>query len=206
MEKTRRNFLLGTCGAAFLAMPTISFAQDKQNVMNVLDALKTRRSVRSFTSEPVSDKDLRTMLEAAMLAPSAANEQPWEFVVFRDTDTLDQIPQINHYAASARNAPMAILVCLNTEKEKEKGMGILDTAICAENLMLAAHGLGLGSVFTGIYPIKERIEGYQKLAGLPESVIPIGLVVVGHPAENTSKPVPDRYNEASVHMEKWQGK
>lgn len=198
-----RRFILGVMGALpalALAAPSLAAAQGG---MDAITALKTRHSVRAYTDEPVSDDDIRTMLEAAMQAPSAANEQPWEFVVIRDKATLAKVGSLNPYATYAADAPAAILVCLNREREKIGGMGILDVAMSAENLMLAARALGLGSVFTGIYPMQERIQGFQKLSGLPDAVIPVGLVVIGHPDELKGRPVAARYRPESVHMEKW---
>ncbi|MDE5879049.1 MAG: nitroreductase family protein [Desulfovibrio sp.] len=174
--------------------------------MDVLTALQTRRSVRAYTREPVSDKDIDTVLAAAQLAPSAANEQPWDFVVIRDPKTLAQVGEINHYASYAAKAPVAILVCLDTEKEEIPGMGILDVAMSAENLLLAAHGIGLGGVFTGIFPMVERMEGFRKLLDMPENIIPVGLIVLGHPAIPGLRTAEDRVKPANVHWENWAGK
>ena len=174
--------------------------------LDVLTALQTRRSVRAYTREPVSDKDIDTVLAAAQLAPSAANEQPWDFVVIRDPKTLAQVGEINHYASYAAKAPVAILVCLDTEKEEIPGMGILDVAMSAENLLLAAHGIGLGGVFTGIFPMVERMEGFRKLLDMPENIIPVGLIVLGHPAIPGLRTAEDRVKPANVHWENWAGK
>ncbi|MDE7370967.1 MAG: nitroreductase family protein [Desulfovibrio sp.] len=174
--------------------------------MDVLTALETRRSVRAYTHEPVSDKDLDTLLAAAQLAPSAANEQPWDFVVIRDPKTLAKVGDINPYASFAAKAPAAILVCLDTEKEDIPGMGILDVAMSAENLLLAAHGIGLGAVFTGIYPMVDRMEGFTKLLDMPENIIPVGLIVLGHPAIPGLRTAEDRVKPENVHWENWAGK
>lgn len=217
MERTpkcspRRAFLgcaaLGAVCA--MTMPALAVTAARPaaaagNPLDVLTAINTRRSVRAYGPQPVSDKELDTVLAAAMMAPSAANEQPWDFVVIRDPATLAGVGAINRYASFAAKAPAAILVCLNTEKEKEKGMGILDVAMSAQNLLLAAHGIGLGAVFTGIYPVEERMRGFRKLLGLPESVVPVGLIVLGHPAVPGLRTAEDRINPASVHREKWQG-
>ncbi|MBD5539432.1 MAG: nitroreductase family protein [Desulfovibrio sp.] len=174
--------------------------------MDALTALRTRRSVRAYTHEPVSDKELDIVLSAAQLAPSAANEQPWDFVVIRDPKTLAKVGDINRYAAYAARAPLAILVCLDTEKEEITGMGILDVAMSAENLLLAAHAIGLGAVFTGIYPMTDRMEAFSKLLDLPENIIPVGLIVLGHPAIPGLRTADDRVKPANVHWENWAGK
>lgn len=213
----RRAFLTRTALVALsaVALPatahaagenTAAPAGDAKTPLDVITALQTRRSVRSYTKEPVSDKDLDTILAAAQLAPSAANEQPWDFVVIRDPGTLAKVGDINHYASYAAKAPLAILVCLNTEKEEIPGMGILDVAMSAENLLLAAHGLGLGGVFTGIYPMQDRMEGFRKLLDMPENIIPVGLIVLGHPAIPGLRTADDRVKPANVHWENWAGK
>ena len=210
----RRAFLARTALAAACAVsaPSLALAAEAEAVptperpLDVLTALQTRRSVRSYTKEPVSDKNLDTILAAAQLAPSAANEQPWDFVVIRDPKTLAKVGEINHYASFAAKAPAAILVCLDTEKEDIPGMGILDVAMSAENLLLAAHGIGLGAVFTGIYPMVDRMEGFRKLLDMPENIIPVGLIVLGHPAIPGLRTAEDRVKPENVHWENWAGK
>lgn len=179
-----------------------SFAADNKTWPDFFDVIDARHSVRAFTEEPVSDADIEKLLRAAMLAPSAANEQPWEFVVIRDKAILGQVGDINHWASYAKNAPVAILVCLNTQKEKEKGMGIIDIGICSENIMLGATALGLGSTFTGIYPHKDRMDGFAKLCGLPDYVQPIGLIILGHP-KNAEFERKEKFNPALIHQNKW---
>lgn len=200
---TRRKFAQTAllAGAALACLP--SAAGSAEQSAGFFTVLRNRHSSRAFTDEPVSKEDLETMLRAAMQAPSAANEQPWEFVVITDKSLLSQVGAINSWARYAKDAPMAILVCLNENKEKEKGMGIVDMGICSENLMLSATALGLGSVFTGIYPYKERMQGFAKLCGLPDYIEPIGLIVVGHPKITDHKPV-DRFNPDAIHYNTWQ--
>lgn len=205
MNGNRRNFLgLSVLAATgFAAMPMLARADGTGDApMDLYTAIKTRRSVRAYTDRQIADSDLQKILEAAMLAPSAANEQPWEFVIIRDKKILDKVTGINQYASFAKKAPVCILVCLNEGKEKIRGMGIIDVSMCAQNLMLAARGLGIGTVFTGIYPDKDRIEKFQKLAGLPANVIPIGLIVMGYP-EIPGNHMVDRYNKDAIHHDKW---
>ena len=170
--------------------------------MDLETAIKTRRSVRSYTAQEVSEEQVRAMLEAAMLAPSAGNEQPWEFVLVREKDTLEKVGDINRFAAYAPRAALGVMVCLNRKKEKYAGMGILDVAACTQNLLLAAHGLGLGAVWTGVYPVEERIRGFQELLGLPDEVIPVAFVLVGHP-RGAAGGTADRFNAACIHRETW---
>lgn len=209
MKNQRRVFLqtltLASASLGVLGFPLKTQAADGQP-MDVMTALKTRRSVRAYTSEPVSEQDLQLILEAAMQAPSAANEQPWELIIIRNPETLAKVGEINSYAAYAAKAPMAIMVCLNLQKEKISGMGIIDVNLCAENILLAAHALGLGAVYTGVYPMKDRMAKFQELLGLPQNVLPIGLIVMGHPRLNIHRDPENRFNKDAVHQEKWQGK
>lgn len=207
MTRDRRKFMsfMAMGAAGVMGMPLIAKAEPaEKEKMDVFNAIKTRRSVRAYTEKDISEEDVRKILEAAMLAPSAANEQPWEFVVIRDKSILDKVGDINKYASYAKKAPVAILACLNENKEKIKGMGIIDVSMSAQNLMLAARGLGIGSVFTGIYPEKDRIAKFSKLCDLPAGVMPIGLIVLGYP-EIPGEHIVDRFNAGAVHTNKWNG-
>lgn len=197
----RRSFGKMACMA--LAAPCIVVeAKAGNSAESIFTVIRQRHSVRAYTQAPVSEDTVTEILRYAMMAPSAANEQPWEFIVIREKKQLEQIGSINHYASFAAKAPVAILLCLNEQKEKIKGMGILDMGICAENLMLAATGMGLGSVFTGIYPEQDRMDGFAKLCKLPDYVKAIGLIVLGYPAISTHQP-PDRFNKAAIHLNVW---
>lgn len=171
--------------------------------MDIFTALHTRRSIRRFTEAPVSPEDIRILLEAAMIAPSAGNAQPWRFVVLDDPALLKRVPEINPYAAMAPKAPVSIVVCGDTHAEKYADFWVQDCSAAIQNLLLAATGLGLGSVWTGIHPARDRISGFQQLLKLPGHVIPLALVVVGHyetPPESRS-----RYDDAKVHHNIWGG-
>jgi len=169
--------------------------------MDAIEAIMTRRSIRSYTREPVSEAHVETLLRAAMAAPSAGNQQPWHFVVIRDPVVLARIPAINPHAAMAAEAPVAILICADENLEKFKGYWMLDCSAAMQNLLLAARSLGLGAVWTGIYPVLERVEGFRKLFDLPGGVTPLGLAPIGHPAED--KPPVDRYAPERVHRDAW---
>ena len=204
----RRNFMqaLGIGGVLSLNFASIALAADGAgdgNVAAILENIDTRRSVRTYTDEPVTEEQIEKMLRAAMAAPNAANEQPWEFVVVTDKSILGQMKSVNQYAAYAGHAPLAILVCLNTTKDKTDGMSILDIGMASENLMLAAHALGLGSVFTGIYPLKDRMEKASQLFKLPPEISPIGLIIIGHPKTTARKSAEARYNTAVIHKNTW---
>lgn len=170
--------------------------------MEVFEALNTRRSIRKFTEEPVSEGDLHAILEAAMMAPSAGNAQPWQFVVLRDRDTLEKVTKINQYAAMAAKSPVSVLVCGDLSLEKFAGYWVQDCSAAIQNLLLAAHGLGLGAVWTGIHPMQDRVDGFRALLGLPDHVMPLGLIVLGHPNQNPKSE--SRFREDRVHLDRWE--
>jgi len=169
--------------------------------LDVIEAILSRRSIRRYTAEPVGDEVVATLLAAAMSAPSAGNQQPWQFVVVTERRLLDAVPEIHPYAQMVTEAPVAILVCGDETREKLRGYWVQDCSAAVENLLLAAHGRGLGAVWLGIYPQAERVADFRRLFGLPEHVTPLALVPVGHPAEQ--KPPADRYDPARVHRERW---
>lgn len=169
--------------------------------MEVLEAIFTRRSIRRFTGQPISEADLATVIKAGFCAPSAHNKQPWHFVIVRDKVVLESISEVHPYAKMLPQAGCGIIVCGDKNKEEMTGLLIEDCSAAIENMLLAAHGLGLGAVWCGIYPVPQRIETIGKLINLPSEIIPVGMVVVGHKAEE--KGSMDRYDASKVHMEQW---
>jgi nitroreductase len=169
--------------------------------MDTLEAIHTRRSIRVYQNKPVAEETITKLLAAAMAAPSAMNQQPWEFIVVTNRDVLDQISTINPNAQMAERAPLAILVCGNLQRETSPGYWVVDCAAAVQNMLLCAHALGLGAVWTGTYPNEDRMDGYTELFHLPEHVLPHTLVVVGYPAEQ--RPHPDRFQPARIHYNGW---
>lgn len=170
--------------------------------MDAIEALITRRSVRHFTTGAVSPQALETMLRAAMQAPSAGNEQPWHFVVLQDRALLEKITTFHPYADMLHHAPLAVLVCGDERLEKYPGHWVQDCSAAAENLMLAAHAQGLGSVWLGVEPDAERVWGMRQLLRLPLEVHPLALIAIGHPAEEPRKV--DRFNPQRIHYDRWE--
>jgi len=136
-----------------------------------------------------------------MSAPSAGNRQPWHFMVITEREILNRVPDINSHAAMAREAPAAILVCGDLNLKYYPGSWVLDCSAAVQNLLLAAHAMGMGAVWTGIYPRRERIEGFRRLMGLPEHIVPLAFVPLGYPAQEL--PRENRYKEERVHYNRW---
>jgi len=168
--------------------------------MDAMEAILTRRSIRKYTKQPVSDEVLKELLEAAMYAPSAGNRQPWCFVVINDRKILNEIPEYHPYAQMLKEAPVAILVCCDSDLQLGEH-GVQDCSAATQNILLAAHAKGLGAVWLGIYPAEPTVTATKKLLNLPEHITPISLISIGYPAEQ--KPRPDRYQADRVHYNQW---
>ena len=169
--------------------------------MDAIEALNTRRSIRAFTSRPVSLELVRELIRAAMHAPSAGNEQPWHFIILTDHELLSKIPDFHPYAGMMAEAPVAVLVCGDPRQEKHPGMWVQDLAAATQNPLLAAHAKGLGAVWVGIHPREDRILPLRKLIDLPEAIIPFAIVPLGHPAEKADPD--DRYRPELIHLNQW---
>jgi nitroreductase len=166
-----------------------------------LELIHARRSIRKYTAAPVGDEEVRQLLDAAMAAPSAGNQQPWHFVVIRDRALLEAVPGFHVHARMAAQAAVAILVCGDPTLEKHQGMWVQDCAAATENLLLAVTAKGLGAVWCGVYPRQERMDGFSRLVGLPAHVVPFAFVPIGHPDE--VKPPVSRYLAERVHRDRW---
>jgi nitroreductase len=164
----------------------------------MLDLIKKRRSIRKYTGEPVSDADVRALLEAAMAAPSGDNSQPWEFVVVRDGDLRRQLAETHPWARMCAAAAVVFVVCAH---ERRSGHWVEDASAATENLLLAATGLDLGAVWIGVYPQSRYEKHVRDVLGIPRGLRVLCLVPVGHPAE--SKPPRTQYDEHKVHYDRY---
>ncbi len=153
--------------------------------MEVKEALLARRSVRKYTSEPVSDNDINELLIAGMSGPSAVNRQPWEFYVVTNPDKLEELRHTTPFTKGMK-APLAIIVCGNLKRSlpaKFSTYWIQDCSAAIENILLRVTDLGLGAVWCGLHPQKSSEEKVRKMLGIPEKQIPLGLIFIGHPDE-----------------------
>lgn len=170
----------------------------------VLDNIMTRTSIRAFTDQPVEEAKVEALLRAGMAAPTAVNKQPWAFVVVREREQLDRLREAQPNARMLATAQLAIVVCGDLEKALEgaaQSYWVQDTSAATENILLAAHGLGLGAVWTGVYPMAERVAAVSEALGLPSHVIPLNVIPIGYPDQS---PEPkDKWNPTNVHYERW---
>lgn len=169
--------------------------------MNTLDAIYTRRSIRKLSNEKIAPEIVNELLKAAMSAPSAHNEQPWQFILIDDPKLLVAIPKFHPHCAMAPSASLGILIAGDLRVQKADGLWPQSCSAATQNLLLAAHEKGLGAVWTGVYPNEERMKGFQKLLSLPKEVIPFSFVPVGHALEKP--PLQNRFLKERIHHNQW---
>lgn len=170
--------------------------------MDLFQALKTRRSVRAFTGARIPEDHIREIIECGTYAPSALNAQPWHFLVVEDRKLFPDLMRIHPYISSLANASHAIILCADRSLERAPGNWMQDCSACMQNMLLAAHGLGYGAVWAGIFPASDRMERFKTFFKLPESVEAHGIMVVGCP-QNPLPVVTDRYQKEKVHKNQW---
>ncbi len=168
---------------------------------SVIEAIITRRSIRHYIRRDVDKSLIDLLLKSAMYAPSARNEQPWHFIVIDQQELFERIMKVHPYAKMLSEAGVAILVCGDEKLELSKGYWPVDCSAATQNILLAAHSLGLGAVWLGVYPRRERMDGITEIFSLPAHIHPFSLVSIGYPAEE--KKVPERLNEERVRWNRW---
>ncbi len=171
----------------------------------MLDAIFTRTSIRSYEPDHAVSRDtVEILLRAAMSAPSAVNKQPWAFVVLDTREALDSLAEVLPYAKMLTHAPLAIVACGDMNKAIEgegRDFWIQDVSAATENMLIAAHALGLGAVWTGVYPDLERVKAVKERLGMPDNIIPLCVVPVGYPAGNQQPK--DKWNPEAIHYNLW---
>lgn len=166
--------------------------------------IMTRTSVRSYSDRPIEKAQVDSLLHAGMAAPTAMNRQPWHFVVVDDRALLASIASITPNAGMAKKAPLAIVVCGNKDKFAEGGareMWSQDVSAATENILLQAHAMGLGAVWTGTFPSKERMTAVSTLLNLPDNLMPFCTIVIGYPDGATTPK--DKWSEDNVSYNKF---
>ena len=167
-----------------------------------MDIIFKRRSIRKYQSKPISEDKIKQILQAGMCAPSAGDERPWHFIVINKKEILDKIPSVHPYSNMIKEAPLAILICGDLNLEKHTGFWIEDCSAATENILLAATSFGLGSIWLGVYPREDRVNGLKKMFGIiDEKIIPFSLIPIGYPAEVKSPK--NIYDEDRIHYNKW---
>ena len=155
-----------------------------------------RTSIRKYLSKPVEDEKIEKLLQAAMAAPSAGNQQPWEFYVVKDKATLEKLSKTSPYAACCASAPVAFVACYRIHCTMPEYAQI-DMSASVENLLLEADSLGLGAVWLGIAPLKERMEAVHTVLNMPENLDAFAIIPCGYP--ETIHPQQDRFDKQRIH-------
>lgn len=162
-----------------------------------METIFKRVSIRKYESRAVEQEKIVKVLVAAMAAPSAGNQQPWEFHVVRDRDMLLKLSQISKYSSPVAAAPAAIVNVCDTQGRRFAEVAPVDMANCTEHEWLEATDLGLGAVWIGVYPFEDRIKEVNKILGLPEGKYAFSILTLGYPAETRQQQ--DRFDKKRIY-------
>lgn len=168
-----------------------------------MEVILKRRSVRAFTSQTVPDDIWEKLFRAAMAAPSAVDRRPWEFVLVRGHRELEALAAVLPFAKMAAQSAGTVVACAVPSRAfgASRDFAIIDTSLACENLLLAAEALGLGAVWTAVYPDAARQEAVRALLGIPADVLPLAAIPVGHPA--TSVAPKEKFDHHRIHEGRW---
>lgn len=172
--------------------------------VDVLKIIHQRKSVREYTSSPISIDELHTLVKAGFAAPSAGNLQPWEFIIVTERKKLDVMAEALDFGKMLKEAPAAIVVCGNGREFKParvSQMWVQDCAAATQNILLAAEGIGLGAVWLGVYPYEDRVKSIEEILKLDKEIVPFCVVSIGHPAGVTTPK--DKYKPSKIHFQEW---
>ena len=170
---------------------------------DILDFIHHRSSVRDFTGEPVAEEILTEIVKAGMAAPSANNSQPWSFIIVTDKEMMQKLAKNLPFAKMLDKAGGAIVVC-GTPDYKNSELShywIQDCSAATQNILLAVEAFGLGAVWTGVCPRKERISWVKEVLGIPDEVVPLNVIPIGYP----SKPpvIKNKFKPEKIHWNTW---
>lgn len=167
--------------------------------MNLKEAILKRRSIRKFSDELISDELINELLISAMAAPSARNQQPWEFYVIKNNEVLTKIRSVAKNFDF--NNTLSIVVCGNKERsitQNDNDFWIQDCAAAVENILLSATSLGLGAVWCGLFPVLERSNAIKEIINVKDNIVPMALIQMGIPAEEKEERT--QYKSDYVHF------
>lgn len=186
-----------------LLMAGLVYAKEDAKMKDTFDIINARKSVRNFTGVPVNKTDLDKIIKAGMAAPTAANMQPWSFIVITERKILDDLSAGLPNAKMLTKAGAAIIVCTEPDKAngKSKDLAIIDASLAGENILLAIEALNLGGVWTAAYPYADRMKHVKTTLNIPQEVIPLNVIAIGIPA-GQDKPK-DKYKKEKIHWERW---
>lgn len=203
----RKNKIVAVLISCFVTMSL--WSQTNQSVLpeednTTISVIHKRTSIRQFTDQKLTKEQLETLVRAGMAAPSSVNAQPWHFIIVDDPELLQLIGGSINTSKSVSEAPAAILVCGDMHKAKEGWLQqywIQDCSAASQNILLAATSMGLGAVWTSIYPAEDRIKKVAEILNLPNYIIPLNVIPVGYP--KTPKQPMDKWKPTNVSWNIW---
>jgi len=169
----------------------------------VLSVIQSRKSVRNYTDKLVSKEDLNTIMRAGMAAPSGHDTRPWQFIAITDRGTMLELRKELEWARGLDGSPAAIVVCGDMSKVDKRNpeFWITDTSAATQNILLAIEAMGLGGVWSTLYPGDERMQHARKILNLPDHIMPMCVIPLGYPTG--VEKAKDKYNADDIHWEKW---
>lgn len=191
---------------ALMLISIASHAQLSTEAQAVINNIMTRASVRGFIEKPVEQTKIDLMLRAAMAAPTDKNKQPWHFVVLNTPEAIAQYAGEGRHAERMKKTPLIIVLCADTTRMQQgevRDIWVQDISAATENLLLAAHALELGAVWTTIYPLAKRVENVQQKLNLPGHLIPMCAVRIGYPNPERPAQPKDKWDEQKVTYGPW---
>ena len=211
-----KKIIIAAVAASLMLAGCASGPQEASQKTDVaITTIMNRKSVRSFTEEPVTSQQIETLLKAGMAAPSGSNIQPWSFIVLQDKDRYLEIFSENNFnqRTFAQSAAI-IIVCSDTTvvrapRNDPQGTPVKmangtwrdDVGAATENILLAVEAMGLGAVWTACYPYHERMDPVKSSLGIPDDVVPYSVIALGHPTGDDQPK--DKWNPERVHYGKW---
>jgi nitroreductase len=176
------------------------FSQGNETLTTIFN----RKSVRSYEDVAISMEQLTLLAKAGMAAPTACGKMPWDFIVITDKACLNKLSEALPYAKMAKNAGAAIVVTGDLNRQcngKDASYWMLDCSAASQNVLLAAESIGLGAVWTSVFPEEDRIFSVRAILGIPEDVVPLNLICIGAPkGDHTPK---DKFDAELIHINKW---
>lgn len=169
--------------------------------MDILEAIRTRRTIRYYKTEPVPEEVFEHLLTAAFQAPSAFDERPWHFLVIDQPERLKALADAMEHCDMLREAQAGFLICMDPGLEQVPGFAVQDCSACGQNVLLAAHALGIGACWIGLHPVEEREQAVRKNCKIPGNLIPFALISLGYPNEDL--PPEDRTDKERIHRNEW---
>ncbi len=195
---------LAVVGLSYKLVTVDTVKSDVPEGNPAIENIMTRTSVRAYSDRPLAKETLDTLLQAAMAAPTAVNLQPWRIVVVTDSALRDSIANEIQSMTMAKTAQASIVLCGDLDAAltgEGQDYWVQDVSAASENLLLAAHAVGLGAVWCGVYPISERVAFFKNLLDLPDNIVPLSCINVGYPAAPVTPK--DKWDPAKVHYNKY---